>query len=83
MTFSSFTIDSITDQIAKLETPSGDFIEVPVSNLPDNAKEGDILRQVKSDSSSNMHFIIDHEQTEAVRNRVRSKLDALRARSKQ
>ena len=78
-----YIVDSITKNIARIETPSGDFIDIPISDLPEHAKEGDIIRQVTPKGTSKVHYTIDQEQTAAVKKRVRSKLDKLRSRTKQ
>ncbi len=38
-----YTIDSISDGVARLEAPDGTLVTVPVDRLPADAREGDVL----------------------------------------
>ena len=67
-----FTIESITDDIVKLE--NRDTLEVIYEKkdiLPKNISEGDIVNKVDG------IYIIDNMQTNIVKERIRNKFDSL------
>ena len=67
-----FTIESITDDIVKLE--NRDTLEVIYEKkdiLPKNISEGDIVNKVDG------IYIIDNMETNIVKERIRNKFDSL------
>lgn len=67
-----FTIESITDNIVKLE--NRDTLEVIYEKkdiLPKNISEGDIVNKVDG------IYIIDNMETNIVKERIRNKFDSL------
>ncbi len=67
-----FTIESITDDIVKLE--NRDTLEIIYEKkdiLPKNISEGDIVNKV------NGIYIIDNMETNIVKERIRNKFDSL------
>ena len=67
-----FTIESITDDIVKLE--NRDTLEVIYEKkdiLPKNISEGDIVNKVDG------IYIIDNMETNIVKGRIRNKFDSL------
>ena len=46
--------------------------DIPISNIPSNAKEGDILKL------SNGSYVIDYEETSIISDRIRDKMDNLK-----
>lgn len=67
-----FTIESITDDIVKLE--NRDTLEIIYEKkdiLPKNISEGDIVSKV------NGIYIIDNMETNIVKERIRNKFDSL------
>lgn len=77
-----FTLDALSEDLARIEAPDGRLYEVPAEWVPPRAVEGDriTLRIDPNDSEVTLRFKIDREATEEQRNRVRAKLDALRER---
>lgn len=68
-----FTLDCFEGNFAVLENRNTKkMIDIPISSIPSNAKEGDILKL------SNGSYIIDHEETKAVSNRIRQKMNNLK-----
>ena len=59
MSFKFYTIDRIENEIAVLYDDSGNKIDVPVIELPDDIREGDILRF----AIENNTYTIDKEKT--------------------
>lgn len=67
-----FTIESITDDIVKLE--NRDTLEIIYEKkdiLPKNISEGDIVNKVDG------IYIIDNMETNIVKERIRNKFDSL------
>ena len=82
-----YTIDSISDGIARLEAPDGTLITVPADRLPADAREGEVLavsaggaKPGQSGDWRTVTFRRDPDATEARRQSVRGKLDRLRRR---
>lgn len=68
-----YTLDRFEGNFAILENRNTQkMIDIPISNIPSNAKEGDILKL--SDGS----YIINQEETKNVSNRIRQKMDKLK-----
>ena len=67
-----FTIESITDDIVKLENRDTlDVIYEKKDILPKNISEGDIVNKVDG------IYIIDNMETNIVKERIRNKFDSL------
>lgn len=70
---SLYTLDRFEGDFAILENRSTKkMTDIPISNIPSNAKEGDILKL------SNGSYIIDYEETNIVFDRIRDKMDNLK-----
>lgn len=70
---SMYTLDRFEGDFAVLEDRNTKkMIDVPSSKLPSNAREGDIL------NFSNGSYTIDHEETKAVSDRIRQKMNNLK-----
>ena len=68
-----YTLDRFEGSFAVLENRnSKKMIDIPISAIPSNAKEGDILKL------SNGSYIIDHEETKIVSDRIKQKMDNLK-----
>ena len=68
-----YTLDRFEGNFAVLENRNTKkMTDIPISNIPANAKEGDILRL------SNGSYVVDHEETKNVSNRIRQKMDNLK-----
>ena len=68
-----YTLDRFEGSFAVLENRnSKKMIDIPISNIPSEAKEGDILKL------SNGSYIIDHEETKIVSDRIKQKMDNLK-----
>ncbi len=68
-----FTLDRFEGDFAVLENRNTkEMTDIPISNIPSNAKEGDILKL------SNGSYVIDYEETRAVSDRIREKMDSLK-----
>lgn len=68
-----YTLDRFEEDFAVLEDRnSKKMLDIPISNIPSNAKEGDILKL------SNGSYVIDYEETRAVSDRIREKMDSLK-----
>ena len=63
MCYKYFTVDRIEENIAVLFDDDDNKSDVPVSELPEGLKEGDIIRFDEEDKI----YIIDKEKTEQVR----------------
>ena len=70
---SMYTLDRFEGDFAILENRSTKkMTDIPISNIPSNAKEGDILKL------SNGSYVIDYEETSIVSDRIRNKMDNLK-----
>jgi hypothetical protein len=68
-----YTLDRFEGDFAILENRSTKkMTDIPISNIPSNAKEGDILKL------SNGSYVIDYEETSIVSNTIRDKMDNLK-----
>lgn len=61
-----FTIDRFEGDFAVVELEDKEMVDLPLSLLPENAKEGDIL-----------NITIDNDATERRRKRIQDKFDSL------
>lgn len=69
-----FTLDRFEGNFAVLENRNTkEMTGIPISNIPSNAKEGDILKL------SNGSYIVDYEETRTVSNKIREKMDNLKS----
>lgn len=69
----TYTIDRIEGMIAVLEDEEGETRQVPVSQLPDAAREGTLVTETEPGT-----FAVDEEATQARRKRIRALEDLLR-----
>lgn len=70
---SMYTLDRFEGDFAVLEDrDSKKMLNIPISNIPSNAKEGDILK------FTNGSYVIDPEETKVVSDRIRQKMDNLK-----
>mgnify|MGYP004512144713 CR=1 FL=1 len=68
-----YTLDRFEGNFAVLENRNTkEMTDIPISNIPSNAKEGDILKL------SNGSYVIDYEETSIVSDRIRDKMDNLK-----
>ncbi len=68
-----YTLDRFEGNFAILENRNTKkMTDIPISDIPTNAKEGDILRL------SNGSYVVDNEETKNVSNRIRQKMDNLK-----
>lgn len=68
-----YTLDRFEGNFAVLEDRnSKKMLDIPISNIPSNAKEGDILKL------SNGSYIVDHEETKIVSDSIKQKMDNLK-----
>lgn len=68
-----YTLDRFEGDFAVLEDRnSKKMVDTPISNIPSETKEGDILKL------SNGSYIIDHEETKIVSDRIKQKMDNLK-----
>ncbi len=70
-----YCIDRLEEGFAVCETPDDRMENIPLSELPPNVAEGDLLRQ-----SEDGQWEIDHQATEARREAMRQKRAALKRR---
>lgn len=69
-----FTLDRFEGDFAVLENRNTkQLTDIPISNIPSNAKEGDILKL------SNGSYVVDYEETRAVSDKIREKMDNLKS----
>lgn len=69
-----FTLDRFEGNFAVLENRNTkEMTDIPISNIPSNAKEGDILKL------SNGSYIVDYEETRTVSDKIREKMDNLKS----
>lgn len=66
-----YIIDRIEQNIAICEDDNKKQIEIEVTKLPSNIKEGDIIKQEKG------KYIIDEENTEKKREDIRKRMSKL------
>lgn len=70
---SLYTLDRFEGDFAILENRNTKKMTgIPISNIPSNAKEGDILKL------SNGSYVIDYKETNLVSDRIRDKMDNLK-----
>ena len=68
-----YTLDRFEGNFAILENrTTKKMTDIPISNIPSNAKEGDILKL------SNGSYVIDYKETNIVSDRIRYKMDNLK-----
>ena len=70
-----YTIDRIEGLLAVLEDEDGESREVPVSALPESAREGDLVTETETEQGTSE---VDAEATEARRKKIRALEDLLR-----
>lgn len=69
-----FTLDRFEGNFAVLENRNTtEMIDIPISNIPSNVKEGDILKL------SNASYVVDYEETRTVSDKIREKMDNLKS----
>ena len=69
-----YTLDRFEGNFAVLENrTTKEMTDIPISNIPSNAKEGDILKL------SNGSYIVDYEETRTVSDKIREKMDNLKS----
>ena len=69
-----FTLDRFESDFAVLENRNTkEMTDIPISNIPSNAKEGDILK------FSNGSYVVDYEETRMVSDKIREKMDNLKS----
>ena len=66
-----FTIDRFEGEYAVCEFEAGKFIDVPKTDIPKGAKEGDIL------SKTDNGYLIDKVETEAKREEIKQRMNWL------
>ncbi len=67
-----YTIDRFEGDFAVCENrQTGEFVNIRKSEIPECAKEGDILLY------ENEKYVIDIQTTETVKNRIKEKMDRL------
>lgn len=70
---SLYTLDRFEGNFAILENrTTKKMTDIPISNIPSNAKEGDILKL------SNGSYVIDYKETNIFSDRIRYKMDNLK-----
>ncbi len=68
-----YTLDRFEGDFAVLENRNTkQMTDIPISNIPSKAKEGDILK------FSNGSYVVDYEETRAVSDKIREKMDNLK-----
>lgn len=68
-----YTLDRFEGNFAVLENRNTkEITDIPISNIPFDAKEGDILKLF------NGSYVIDYEETSIVSDRIRNKMDNLK-----
>ena len=69
-----YTLDRFEGNFAVLENrTTKELTDIPISNIPSNAKEGDILK------FSNGSYVVDYEETRTVSDKIREKMDNLKS----
>ena len=69
-----YTLDRFEGNFAVLENrTTKELTDIPISNIPSNAKEGDILKL------SNGSYVVDYEETRTVSDKIREKMDNLKS----
>ena len=66
-----FTIDRIEDGKAVLECENGDFVNIDLTSLPKNIKEGDVIR------FDNGSYFFNAEETEQRRKKIKKLMESL------
>ena len=70
---SLYTLDRFEGNFAILKNrTTKKMTDIPISNIPSNAKEGDILKL------SNGSYVIDYKETNIFSDRIRYKMDNLK-----
>lgn len=68
----TFTIDRFEDNFAVCENrKTKEFINIPISKIPKDSKEGDILK------FENNNYVVDEKYTLDTKNRIEKKIDKL------
>lgn len=69
-----YTLDRFEGNFAVLENRNTkEMTDIPISNIPSNAKEGDILKL------SNGSYVVDYEETRTVSDKIRKKMNNLKS----
>ncbi len=69
-----YTLDRFEGDFAVLENRNTkQMTDIPISNIPSNAKEGDILKL------SNRSYVVDYEETRTVSDKIREKMNNLKS----
>lgn len=69
-----YTLDHFEGNFAILENRNTkEMTDIPISNIPSNAKEGDILKLF------NGSYVVDYEETRTVSDKIREKMDNLKS----
>jgi len=78
MSCKNYTVDRIEDDIAVLFDDDENKTDVPISELPENIKEGDIL----SFDEENQTYTVDKNKTEQVKSSMEQRFKKLFKRQK-
>ena len=73
MSCKNYTVDRIEEDMAVLFDDGDNKSDMPVSDLPENIKEGDILRF----DEENNEYIIDKEKTEQAKADIKERFHKL------
>ena len=69
-----YTLDRFEGNFAVLENRNTkEMTDIPISNIPSNAKEGDILKL------SNGSYVVDYEETRTVSDKISKKMNNLKS----
>ncbi|HYW10251.1 MAG TPA: DUF3006 domain-containing protein [Longimicrobium sp.] len=77
----TWTIDSIEEDVAAASDEAGVMIHLPVSLLPDDTREGDVVtaeRATDDDGTLTLRIRVDRAATEAALRRSREQLAELK-----
>lgn len=77
VTSSTYIVDGIEGDVARVELPDGTTADYPLASLPPGVQEGDVVRVTPRDSVPVGE--IDHDATQARRQRAQDTLTALNA----
>ena len=73
MSYKFYTVDRIEEDIAVLYNDDENKSDIPVAELPENLKEGDILRF----DEENQTYIIDKDKTLQVKSNIEDRFKKL------
>ena len=73
MFYKFYTVDRIEEDIAVLYDDDENKSDIPVADLPENLKEGDILRF----DEENQTYIIDKDKTKQVKSNIEDRFKRL------